>query len=104
MEQAMEKRNINGLLERIEDRDALTFEEWQAVEDTASTEDLGRLADQLRKALHPDDVVTYVVDRNVNYSNVCFIASRARPRATFTATKKSSARSKRCSSWTAAAC
>ncbi|HXF40512.1 MAG TPA: radical SAM protein, partial [Blastocatellia bacterium] len=71
MEQAMERRDIKALLDRIGARDALTFEEWQEVEDTASTEDLGRLADQLRKALHPDDVVTYVVDRNVNYSNVC---------------------------------
>src|SRR5262249_32097061 len=39
--------------------------------DRTETETLGRLADDLRRALHPDDVVTYVVDRNVNYSNVC---------------------------------
>ena len=34
-------------------------------------EDLRRMADARRRAYHPDDVVTYVVDRNVNYSNVC---------------------------------
>ena len=33
--------------------------------------DLTRLADRLRAALHPDRAVTYVVDRNINYSNVC---------------------------------
>ena len=33
--------------------------------------ELGAEADKIRKALHPDDVVTYIVDRNINYTNVC---------------------------------
>lgn len=33
--------------------------------------DLGRAADDVRRRLHPDGVVTYIVDRNVNYTNVC---------------------------------
>jgi len=32
---------------------------------------LGRLADGIRRRLHPDEAVTFVVDRNVNYTNVC---------------------------------
>jgi cyclic dehypoxanthinyl futalosine synthase len=32
---------------------------------------LGSLAKAVRERLHPGRVVTYVVDRNVNYSNVC---------------------------------
>lgn len=32
---------------------------------------LRELADQRRRSLHPDGVVTYVIDRNLNYSNVC---------------------------------
>ncbi|HEY6871990.1 MAG TPA: cyclic dehypoxanthinyl futalosine synthase [Geobacteraceae bacterium] len=32
---------------------------------------LGRLANGIRKRLHPDNRVTFVVDRNVNYTNVC---------------------------------
>ncbi|MEW6721296.1 MAG: cyclic dehypoxanthinyl futalosine synthase [Thermodesulfobacteriota bacterium] len=32
---------------------------------------LGRAADAVRKALHPEGVVTYIVDRNINYTNVC---------------------------------
>lgn len=31
----------------------------------------GRLADSVRRRLHPENVVTFVVDRNVNYTNVC---------------------------------
>ena len=37
----------------------------------ASTAALGRLADDLRARKHPDRVVTYIIDRNVNYTNVC---------------------------------
>jgi len=33
--------------------------------------ELGRMADDARKAKHPDDVVTFIVDRNINYTNVC---------------------------------
>src|SRR4026208_42320 len=32
---------------------------------------LGRLADGIRARRHPDGVVTYIIDRNVNYTNVC---------------------------------
>src|SRR6266581_9700724 len=32
---------------------------------------VGRLADGIRRRLHPDNRVTFVVDRNVNYTNVC---------------------------------
>jgi len=32
---------------------------------------LGMEADALRKRLHPGNVVTYIVDRNINYTNVC---------------------------------
>lgn len=37
----------------------------------APTSLLGRLADQMRARRHPDSVVTYIIDRNVNYTNVC---------------------------------
>ena len=33
--------------------------------------ELGAEADTVRKALHPEGVVTYIVDRNINYTNVC---------------------------------
>lgn len=37
---------------------------------------LGRLAHQRRMELHPDPVVTYIVDRNINYTNVCSCGCR----------------------------
>ncbi len=32
---------------------------------------LGRGADLMRRALHPEGIVTFVIDRNINYTNVC---------------------------------
>jgi len=33
--------------------------------------ELGLLADAVRQRKHPDGVVTYIIDRNINYTNVC---------------------------------
>jgi len=33
--------------------------------------EIGKLADAIRRRKHPDNRVSFVVDRNVNYSNVC---------------------------------
>ena len=32
---------------------------------------LGELADSTRRRLHPEGLVTYIIDRNINYTNVC---------------------------------
>jgi cyclic dehypoxanthinyl futalosine synthase len=37
----------------------------------APTPLLGQLADEVRARKHPGGVVTYIIDRNVNYTNVC---------------------------------
>src|SRR5919106_5859828 len=33
--------------------------------------ELGQLADAERWRQHPENVVTYIIDRNINYTNVC---------------------------------
>ncbi|MEK7239155.1 MAG: cyclic dehypoxanthinyl futalosine synthase [Gemmatimonadota bacterium] len=33
--------------------------------------ELGALADARRRELHPEGIVSYIVDRNINYTNVC---------------------------------
>ena len=32
---------------------------------------LGFEADAVRRRLHPEGVVTYIIDRNINYTNFC---------------------------------
>jgi cyclic dehypoxanthinyl futalosine synthase len=64
--------NVTALLERVTRRERLAENEWLQVINEAETETLRQLADNLRREYHPDNVVTYVVDRNINYTNVCF--------------------------------
>ena len=33
--------------------------------------ELGAIADGIRREKHPGDIVTFIVDRNINYTNVC---------------------------------
>ena len=37
----------------------------------APTQLLGHLADTIRARTHPERIVTYIIDRNVNYTNIC---------------------------------
>jgi cyclic dehypoxanthinyl futalosine synthase len=37
----------------------------------ASLLELGAEADSIRQRLHPHNVVSYIIDRNINYTNVC---------------------------------
>jgi len=32
---------------------------------------IGMEADQIRRKHHPDGVVSYIIDRNINYTNFC---------------------------------
>src|SRR3954464_4723161 len=32
---------------------------------------VGMEADRIRRKLHPDNIVTYIIDRNINYTNFC---------------------------------
>ena len=50
---------------RITEGDALTlFEKVDIIT-------LGSVADSIRFRLHPEKIVTYIVDRNINYTNAC---------------------------------
>lgn len=37
---------------------------------------LGYLADMVRRRLHPENIVTFVIDRNINYTNICTCGCR----------------------------
>ncbi len=37
----------------------------------SSIYELGEEADKIRQRLHPEGIVTFIVDRNINYTNVC---------------------------------
>lgn len=52
----MERFTINHAIETFENNDLLG---------------LGRLANERKKLLHPGSYVTFVIDRNINYTNIC---------------------------------
>ncbi|EGB16633.1 Radical SAM domain protein [Pseudodesulfovibrio mercurii] len=56
---------------KVLDGGRIGFDEAETLYAEAEFHDLGRLAHQVRLRRHPEPVVTYVVDRNINYSNVC---------------------------------
>ena len=49
----------------------LTREEGMALLRDGDFLELGALADTVRWRKHPEPVVTYIIDRNINYTNVC---------------------------------
>ena len=49
----------------------LSADEGLLLHERADLATLGLLADEARRARHPENVVTYIVDRNVNPTNVC---------------------------------
>ncbi len=53
------------------DRSSPEFREYVDLYDSAPLLELGAMADSVRRELHPDNVVTYIIDRNINYTNVC---------------------------------
>lgn len=51
----------------------ISIEQATALYERASLHELGQQADAACRALHPEPYRTYVVDRNINYSNICRI-------------------------------
>lgn len=34
---------------------------------------LGEMANKLKQELHPENIITFVIDRNINYTNICWV-------------------------------
>jgi cyclic dehypoxanthinyl futalosine synthase len=62
---------LDSIVARVKDGGRVSATEALVLYREAPTHVLGRLADAIRQRKHPEDVVTYIIDRNVNYTNVC---------------------------------
>jgi len=69
-------KNVSRLLEKAVAGERLGPEEGAEIYLEGGLLELGRAADLIRRRLHPDSRVTFVIDRNINYTNIC--ASRCR--------------------------
>ena len=63
--------SIEQIAARVRAGERVAADEALALYRLAPTALLGRLADEVRARKHPGGIVTYIIDRNVNYTNVC---------------------------------
>ena len=63
--------SVDSIAEKVLSGGRLSDEEALELYADAPTSLLGRLADTVRVRKHPTGLVTYIIDRNVNYTNVC---------------------------------
>src|SRR5574337_1189222 len=64
---------IEAIAEKVEAGERLTFADGVELFERATLLDLSAMADRVRWRVHPDPVVTYVIGRTVNYTNICWV-------------------------------
>jgi cyclic dehypoxanthinyl futalosine synthase len=69
-------RTLDAILADVAAGDRLQPDDAIELYAKAPLADLGCAADARRRALHPEPIVTYIVERNVNYTNVCVTACK----------------------------
>ncbi len=67
---------MQEIIDRVVAGDRITGEEFLDLAKEADLYQLGFMADAIRKRLHPEPVVTYVIDRNINYTDICISACK----------------------------
>jgi cyclic dehypoxanthinyl futalosine synthase len=65
--------NIDDIADRVFAGERLTWDDGRRLFHCHDLPQLAALADHVRQRLNPGNVVTYVVGRNVNYTNVCWV-------------------------------
>ncbi|THF76109.1 cyclic dehypoxanthinyl futalosine synthase [Cohnella fermenti] len=68
--------NIDGILEQALRGQRLGQEEIIALFESDEVEKMGHAANQIMNKWHPEPITTFVVGRNVNYTNICDVYCR----------------------------
>lgn len=63
--------DIQPILDRVLDGERLNAEDCTTLLESNDFVRIGLAADEIRMRKNPKDVVTYIIDRNINYTNVC---------------------------------
>ena len=69
-------REIDEVLQRAADGGRISPGEALALYEQAPFHALGEAADVVRRRRYPEGIVTYLIDRNINYTNVCVTACK----------------------------
>ncbi len=70
----MQESEFSAIQDNILSGGRLSDDEFLLLYKDADLYQLGFLADAIRKRLHPETHVTYVIDRNINYTDICVSA------------------------------
>ena len=62
---------VRLLLEKVLAGGRLTVDDGVQLLESDDLVSIGMAAEVIRRRKHPDNAVTYIIDRNVNYTNVC---------------------------------
>jgi len=64
-------KNIQPILDKALGGERLTSDDCTTLLESRDLARIGVAADEIRQRKNPGDVVTYIIDRNINYTNVC---------------------------------
>ena len=73
MMQSAERSKVQAICDRFYGGGRLTFQDGIDLFHHANLLELSQMADTVRRRKHADPVVTYIVSRNINYTNVCWV-------------------------------
>jgi len=94
---------VDRILDKALNGGRLGLEEIVTLFESDEIEKMGAAADTIMKRFHPEPITTFVIGRNINYSNICdtycrfcaFYRAPGRRRATCCPTRRFSGRSRR---------
>ncbi|MGG3504807.1 cyclic dehypoxanthinyl futalosine synthase [Paenibacillus lautus] len=67
---------VNRILDKALRGERLNLEDTVTLFESDEIEKMGHAADVMTKRLHPDPITTFVIGRNINYTNICDVFCR----------------------------
>jgi cyclic dehypoxanthinyl futalosine synthase len=67
---------MKEIVDKVTAGERISVDEALSLYNEGSLHLLGFMADAIRKRLHPEPIVTYVIDRNINYTDICISACK----------------------------
>jgi len=67
----MSVSEVQHILDQVLTGGRMTAEQCTTLLESHDIARLGVAADEIRQRRHPENIVTYIIDRNINYTNVC---------------------------------
>ena len=68
--------SLSSIKDSVASAERLSDEDFLFLHEQGDLFELGMLAETVRRRKHPDNIVSYVVDRNINYTDICVSACK----------------------------